>query len=188
MTVLARYVFDGQSLIYAPPTDRTWPDRYMADKLYYAESFRVGIQGTTFATRATTATTRVDPLLAPTDRRVVLISDGGTSDLLADLTSSQIITAMDSYHDARRTAGADYIAIPTVAPASTLTAGQETQRQALNAALIANPSAAGADEVVDLTGIAALQNPADTTYYYDGLHYTAVAAALVADRWRLDVA
>lgn len=175
-------MFDGQSLIYAPVTSPSWPDRYMQGRTV-SESFRVGIQGTTFATRATTATTRVDPLLAATDRRVVLVSDGGTSDLLADLTSTQVLAAMDSYHDARRTAGADLIAIPTVVKASTMTAGQDTQRQALNTALLADPTAAGADLVVDIAGLPDLADPTDTDWFYDGLHYTAAAAQLVADTW-----
>lgn len=190
MTVLARFVFDGQSLIYAPPTGLSWAKRYMVGKLYYGESFRVAVQGTTFAQRSTgsiNATTRVDPLLAATDRRVVLFSDGGTSDLLADLTSSQVVTAMDSYHDARRTAGADYIAIPTVVKAATMTAGQNTERLALNAALLADPASAGADKVVDIASIPELADPTNPTYYYDQLHFTDAAAELVKAMWQLAV-
>lgn len=177
-------MFDGQSLIYAPVTSPSWPDRYMASRLDDSESFRVAVQGTTFAQRASTVVARgVDGMLAATDRRVVLVSDGGTSDLLAGLTSAQVLSAMDSYHDARRAAGADYIAIPTVVPNITMTAGQNTQRLALNAALLADPSAAGADLVVDVAALPSLQNAADTAAFYDGQHYTPASTIAVAGLW-----
>lgn len=179
-------MFDGQSLIYAPVTSPSWPDRYMAPRHHLAESFRVAVQGTTFADRSAgtiNATTRVDPLLTPTDRRVVLVSDAGTSDILAGLTVVQILTAMDAYHDARRTAGADHIAIPTVVPASTMTGPQDIVRQDLNEALLLDPTAAGADQVIDIAALPSLQDPADLTAFYDGQHYTAAAAQLVANTW-----
>ena len=190
MTVpLKRYIIDGQSLTYAPLTLPSWPDRFMKGQTL-AERFSVGIPGTSYATRATTAVTRVDPYLTPTDRTIILISDGGTTDLDStggSLTAAQLITATKNYCDARRAAGADLICIPTIVPSTILTGDEDTNRLSFNAQILANPSVVGADRVVNIAGIPELQNAADVAYYYDGTHYTALAAQIVANKWLNDL-
>lgn len=94
-----------------------------------------------------------------------------------------MIVDFKTYNDGRRAAGADIIAMPTIVPAGTLTGPQNTQRLAFNAALLADPAAAGADIVVDVAGIPELQDTDDTDWYYDTLHFTTEAAALVAALW-----
>lgn len=177
-------IFDGQSFNYAPPDTegpRTYPmltwDRL---PLGFAACV-VGISGTSYATRATTVASRVDPLLhngAP----AVVVDAGGNTDLGADgLTAAQLLAASEAYADARRAAGADYIIELTVTPATALyTAGEDAQRLAYNAALLANANGKF-DAVVDQAGIPELADPADTDFYYDGLHLTTEGAELVAE-------
>lgn len=60
------------------------------------------------------------------------------------------------------------VALFTVLPSDRFTGSKETERNSLNAWLLAN--SVGADIVVDLTGIPELQDPTDLNYYTDGIH------------------
>lgn len=70
------------------------------------------------------------------------------------------------------------VVVPTMLPRSDVTAGKETQRGNFNAAILGN--AAAANYVVDMTGIANLQNTADATYFSDTIHLTDAGYGLVA--------
>lgn len=185
MAAISRtYIFDGQSYIMVPFFEPTWPDRFMAGRPR-AQHFLVGAGGTTYAQR--TAAGRLAPVLGlPFGHPVTLISDGGESDIMADLTAAQVIAAMKSYHDAARVVRPDVrIAGPTIPVASSAwySAGQLAVLAQVNTLLRANPAAAGLDVLVDVAALPQLADPLDTRYRYDQLHYTALAAKAVADLW-----
>lgn len=139
--------------------------------------------GTTYAQRNSDVLGRVDHLFA-TAPYTVLIDDGGSYDIEAgngNMNATQALAAKAAYTAARRAAGADYIVGLTIPPATILTAGEETTRLAVNAAMKANPSAYGYNQVVDIAGIPQLQNPNDTNFYFDGVHWTTAGTSIVAD-------
>lgn len=136
----------------------------------------VGLSSTTYATRATTAATRVDPHFKSFTMNV-LLDVGGPSDLLADLTAAQVLSAAESYADARRTAGATKVVGFTVTPSSSYSAGQETQRVAYNALLKVSSHF---DAIVDMAALPHAADATNLTYFYDGLHPTEALAIEIA--------
>ncbi len=153
----------------------------VTDRLNPHTSSMVAISGTTYATRATTAATRsyatfrnsIDPCL---------VDIGGQSDLLAGLTAAQILAAMEDYHADARAVGATRTLTCTV-PSMTAapwnyTAAMETERLALNPLILASTVFT---TVADIAALPHAADPADTTYFSDGLHPTAVLAAEMAD-------
>lgn len=180
MSPSTRYVFDGQSLLLTPVGGTPPPQGFMAASHPTTPYSVVSVSGTTFAQRTTTAN-RVLVQTAGHESNM-LINDGGTSDFLADLTSAQVMTARAAYAAAVEANGrvTRHVAL-TCTPASSMTAGQNTQRLAYNAALLADPAAAGADLVVDVAAIPQLADGTNASYFSDGFgHYTQAAATLVA--------
>lgn len=175
MRPVEHVVFDGQSLIFAPAAGRGLAALVM-DQLPPTSWSIVGLSGTTYATRATTVTARTDQHVVNAETPV-LVDVGGQSDLLADLTAAQLLTAAESYANGRRTAGFDRIIGCTVPHSTQFSAGQNTQRLAYNPLLLASSAF---DTVADLAAVPALQDASNTTYYSDGLHFTAAGAALAA--------
>jgi lysophospholipase L1-like esterase len=105
---------------------------------------------------------------------------GGTNDLSAsEVTAEQLQTMWTNWCTGRQTAGYD-VAVFTVLPSVFITGGNESARVAANTWLRANWSSI-ADYFVDVDSIAALQNTANTDYYLDGLHPTALGYQLIAD-------
>lgn len=112
-----------------------------------------------------------------------MVDIGGSSDLLAGLSASAILGAMENYHKAAKDAGATKTVACTVTPiikGSTwgYTEEMESKRQELNL-MILNSSVF--DEVADIAGIAQAQNPDNSTYFYDGLHPAEALAELIAE-------
>lgn len=175
-------MFDGQSLGYTPfVLGQSYPYKFMATKADVRFAV-ANLPGTTYAERLPSIVGRVDNLFA-SGETAVLIDDGGTHDIEStrgNMTSAQALAAKAAYTAARRAAGADYIVGLTIPPSTTLTAGEETNRLAVNAALVADPAAYGYDEIVDVAAITQLQNANDAAYYYDGTHWTDAATTLVA--------
>lgn len=174
-------ICDGQSFNYTPfaalPGDPveasgaapTFP-KILASLLPGMAVFVVGLSGTTYATRATSVSSRVYPLLG-LGPLTVIHDLGGPSDLLADLTAAQVLAASEGYADAARAAGAHRILTATVTPALNYSGAQNAQRVAYNALLRANANGKF-DGIVDIDGIPQLANPNDAAQYLDGLHPT----------------
>lgn len=141
----------------------------------------VGISGTTYATRAADQQARSFVRLQGS-ASPVLVDIGGQSDLLGGLTAAQILTAMENYHNAAKTAGAIRTiacTVPTMSAAPwNYTPAMETQRLALNPLIL---DSSVFDAVADLAAIPEAADPADTNYFLDGLHPTSALAALYAD-------
>jgi hypothetical protein len=171
---------DGQSFAYAPNITDAYPT-VLAGLLPGHRVERVATGATTYAQRAATAAGRVDHRVPIADV-CILVDCGGQSDIIAagsgggDLTAAQAMTAMESYWTARRTAGVDYIVACTVPPmtAAWLDSDGQTQRSNLNPLILAS---SGPDVVADIAALSHAADPANTTYFYDGLHPTATLAA-----------
>lgn len=180
MRSVAALIFDGQSFVHAPAGGRTIP-LLVADRLDSSYGMHVvGLPGTTYATRTTDRASRSFSRFT-NSAAPVLIDISGQSDLLAGLTAAQVLAAMEEYHDAARAAGASRTiacTVPSMTAAWGYTGPMETQRQALNPLILAS----GAwDAVADLAAVPEAADPADVTYFSDGLHPTAALAALFAD-------
>lgn len=140
----------------------------------------VGIGGTTYATRATTAQDRCYATFK-NSQTPVLVDLGGESDLIASMTAAQVLTAMENYHDAAKAKGAVYTLCATVPPGTIPTwysEGQNTERIALNNLIRASTHW---DAVIDLDTVPESADPSNLTYFSDGVHPTAALAAIWAD-------
>lgn len=153
----------------------------VADRLPYSVGMHVvGISSTSYTTRTTDQQTRSFSRFSGC-REPILIDIGGQSDLLDGLTAEQILTAMESYHNAAKTSGAVRTIVSTIPPmteAWDYTTLMETQRLVLNDLILASDVW---DAVADLASLPESEDPDDTDYFADGLHPTGVLAALFAD-------
>ena len=138
---------------------------------------RVALAGTTYASRATSATSRVDQYVRLSTRSV-WIDQGGQSDLLADMTAAAILVDMESYANNRRSAGYDVVVGTTIPHSTSYSLGQNNTRLALNSLILASASY---DAVADLAADSRLADGSNTTYFSDGLHPTTAGAAAIAD-------
>lgn len=176
-------MFDGQSQNFSPlPPDAPYP---MLAAAGFGQPAVVGIPGTSWSTLAATVASRRDPALRQA-ARVVHNLTGGHSDLLEGDTAAAAYADMAAYAGTARALcasyGIEYYAIAaTLTPSHYFTAPQEAQRAPLNDLI----RASGAWEaVVDHAAIPQLQNNLDTTYYYDGSHWTTAGATIAAEALR----
>lgn len=150
------------------------------------------IGGTSYAFRDQTVVDRVDMWLRQHPDNV-LIDDGGANEYgVIDnppMTWQQVRDVKLAYTEARRAAGAQYIVGLTHTPGIDQIDTQfwfdapELAEMALgNAAMVADPESFGYDQVIDIASIPQLQDPTNTTYFYDGVHYADPAATLVANK------
>lgn len=173
--------FDGQSLNLAPFGGLPFTTRAMGTAPMAAIGWRVpAIQSTTYDQRAVGASSRVDQFVRES-RHPILVDTAGTAEIDAGLTAAQTLQEMKDYIGARRAAGFVYVVGLTVPAATLFDAAKTTQRLAYNALLTSGSAAGFYDAVVDIASIPELADPTNTTYFSDGIHFTAVAAQLVAD-------
>lgn len=134
-----------------------------------------------FGTLTADAVTRVDPLLARTGTKYLVIF-AGTNDIFLNSTSGAATwTLLESYINARISAGwtAANICVGTMLPRQ----GQhESDRSTLNGSIRSNAAGMGykvADFAADATmGPAGAEN--NTTYYQDLIHPTAAGHVILA--------
>lgn len=111
--------------------------------------------------------------------KAIGVAMGGTTDIAVSVsgatTYSRLVTIAQNF----KAAGGTHFIASTTTPSTTFTSPQNTQLAALNAAIIANADGAF-DSVVNLAANASLDDPADTTYYWDGTHPTAAGAAVIS--------
>lgn len=132
-------------------------------------------------TLASGAATFIDPWYSASRTRNIVTFQEGTNHIIAGASGATAYAAIESYCLARRAVGWKVVVL-NVSPSTAITGAMETARTACNASIAAN-WATFADAFVDVT-TGNFANPANTTYYSDGTHYTGVlnaeAAALVA--------
>lgn len=166
-------MFDGQSLQYASSN----PVVHQVPALLPGMSnAATAIVGTTYAQRATTIADRVYRQVVNGDP-TILVDFAGQSDLATSVSAASLLATVEAQADACRAQGFAAYVICTVPPSTSYTAPQETQRVLYNAAVLASTKF---DAVADVAAIPQLADPADTTYYSDGLHFTVAGATLAA--------
>lgn len=150
------------------------------------------IGGTSYAFRNTTVADRVDTWLRQ-HKNNVLVDDGGANEYgVIDnppMTWEQVRDVKKAYTDARRAAGAEYIVGITLTPGIDqidtsfwYEAPELAEMAEGNAAMLADPASFGYDQVIDVASIPQLQDPTNTTYFYDGIHYTNATTDLIANK------
>lgn len=168
-------VFDGQSLNNTPSAGVTsYPAQTMAGRS--VPWVNAAVSGQSFTTLATTAAIRTDYLVKQADSTVLVLC-GGTSDILDGDSAATVASDMAAYASARRSAGVDRVIATTITGNTAFTGPQESVRVAANALILAD---ATYDAVVDLASVPELDDPADVTYYSDGLHWTTAGATAAA--------
>jgi hypothetical protein len=158
----------------------------------------VAIAGTSWADLTPSRTVRSYRHANSGQVRTILVMNGGTSDYLNGATGSATYGVIKTYAQGATAAGYDRIIVCTTTPSTSVTDGfspaQNVQRKAGNDLLIGNADAAF-DAVVDLASDSSLSSPGsphsgttwygtgnlidttNTTYYTDGLHWTAAGCA-----------
>lgn len=180
------FTYDGQSLALAPDGDTLGPDAFpwvVRASYPRAVSRIVAVGATSYTTRAANATQRVDRLLDGCAGTKTLVDIGGTNEVNdAGKTAAQASIDMEAYWAARIAAGYNLLVGITIPNSTGFDAAENTKRATINASTIASPTL---DAVIDLSailvlGVPVFEFPADTTYFHDGTHFTALAASLVA--------
>lgn len=189
------FVFDGQSLNFVPIGGPTYPTVVMAGLAvalgYESPHVVVAQSGQSWTLLLNGSTPPPDAALGwvrPASVRLYpkanmglttfLLMCGGTSDVEEGDTGATIYADMVTYADLARAAGFDRIVAQTITPSTTFSAGEETARAAANVLILAD-----ADDAFDAVADCAadpLDDPADTLYYSDGTHWTALGASTAA--------
>lgn len=174
-------LFDGQSLndfgSYPAKVNLGYP------ALYGMTLRNLSVGGFGWEDLAANADTRLFPYCstAPT---TVLMMNGCQNDLLDDDDAATVYALMVAYADAARlTGGVEKVLAVTVPAAdpSYFTAGQDAERQALNATLVATGVSSGDfDAIADIAAAPELDGT-DPTYYLDIVHWTPAGAQVAAD-------
>jgi lysophospholipase L1-like esterase len=113
-----------------------------------------------------------------TTSRLVILS--GTNDLVASASSSAVIASLLDIATSAITDGFNEVYVLTIPKSASITAGNETSRQAVNTAL--NAWDVAGVTVIDIASLDAFSDTADTDYYQvDGTHFTTLANQAIAD-------
>lgn len=102
--------------------------------------------------------------------RKIYAQAAGINDVIGSRTSAQMIADAQTNITAAVAAGYQHI-ICTIPPATSVSGAKETVRQEYNAHIRANYLTMGCAKIADFDADVRLQNPADTTYYAEGLHH-----------------
>lgn len=177
--------FLGDSTTYGTGSTTPSTDSYPAQMLPLltkstAGSTNWGHPGFSIAGIATASLTEGDVHYTPIHVQDLACIVAGTNDLGAGTDGPTAYAALASLVAGRRAAGARKIIVGTLWPRIDFSGATETARLAYNALIRAMPAAGLVDAVVDFNTNPHLSNPADTTYFFDGLHLTTAGYAVVA--------
>ena len=171
-------MFDGQSLGLIPGAPNNYPTVTMQSFPTWAWT-NVHIGAMSWTQLAATQTGRCH-VHANTGLVTVLVMCGGTSDIYVEQDSGATCYADHvAYADAARAAGFDLVVATTLVKADGYGGGAETRRTDFNTLLLADASNAF-DAVADFAADPSLDDPTDTTYYLDGIHWKIAGAAAAA--------
>jgi hypothetical protein len=104
---------------------------------------------------------------------------GGTSDIWGGDSGATVYSDMYTYSDNARTYGIDLVIACTITPNTGNSGAQETQRLDANSRIIADASNKF-DYSVAMAEDTDLDDASNTTYYYDGIHFTTLGATRAA--------
>lgn len=172
-----RVVFDGQSLANTPDPwngdpNFGWPWTRIVMLGRELPAYWVAVGGTSMTSLASTFATRAAPSVTPAghDEPTIYVLCGGTTDLDGEGdTGAQVYADAGTLAALARAAGAAYVVCTTVFPAAWFDSGEETQRQAANALILAD-AAGHFDGTVDFD-VPGLDDTSDPrSYLFDGVH------------------
>lgn len=175
-------VFDGDSITQGGSSNPTYPDRFRTITGLYRVNLgvatrRLQAMSDTYAARGVGAHFNADTC----DTLVIL---GGINDISQVSTSSATLNTVIRTYCAQARASGYRVFVGTVMPYTGLSGPQEATRIAHNANLRANwPSFA--DGLIDYATTVGLINPANTTYYADGLHPNGTGSGVMAEAARV---
>lgn len=172
-----RVLFIGQSLNLVP-NGNTYPMQLMNGSFPKVPYTNSAIGGAAWNGLVKVRNYMVLPWVAVSGY-TVLIMNGGTTDLAVGATGADCYAGMGEFSTWAKANGFDWIIGTTITPSTTFTGPQETQRLAGNTLILADASNYF-DSEADLMSDSRLTNPADTTYYADGTHFTATGAGVAA--------
>ena len=178
-----RVIAEGQSLATTTSggAGGRWIDHLIRGRGSVGPPISIAVDGQSWTALGPTLTTRLTPYLVPSVTRLVFILCGGQGDLVEGDDAATIYSDMGAHADDLRTAGAaagrTVRVIAQTIPRNSLS-NPGTIRPAANALILADASSKF-DYEVDVD-VAPLQDPLDTTYYVDQLHWTSTACAIVA--------
>jgi len=176
-------VCDGQSHNVVPSAPDSYPVRMCAD-LGFVSPIVPAVAGAPWLLLGTAErmARKVTPY-AHAGLATFYIMEGGQGDLdslFGAATGATTYARMVAMADTAAGAGYTYLIGCTVPPSTSLTSGEETERLAYNALIIANGDDTF-DSIVDLANTPGLDDNLDTDYYSDGIHWTNLGAQLAAD-------
>lgn len=169
-----RLTFDGQSRVNQPGwyggiLGWNWPRLATAD-LGLPGYIQPAIGGTSLTTLASTFGERAAPWIAPASfEPTIYVLCGGFTDYVNELnTGAQVYSDAGAMAALARAAGAVYVVCTTTLPSTVIAGGQETERQAGNALILAD-AAGHFDATIDFE-VEGLDDPTDPLSYFDGVH------------------
>lgn len=112
--------------------------------------------------------------------RKIAVIWSGSNNIVNGFSEQAIKDLITTLASNARASGYETV-VPTFLPRIDCTGGQETIRQNLNTWIVANTDGK-ADATVDLRGFTQLNNPSDTTKFYDGIHPTDLGNQLIASQ------
>lgn len=176
-----RIVFVGQSLNIIPASPNNYPTLLMAEHgvgIPYNIVTPMNLAGAAWYDLDNTFPQTLYPLV-DLCQTAVLVMCGGTSNIQEGQTGQQYYDSEVAVAQAAAAAGFAVIVNTTLCPSAAMDAGEETARAAANVLKLANST--DWDACVDLAAHTDLDDPANTTYYSDGTHWTAAGAQTAAD-------
>lgn len=171
---------DGQSENGAPVRDvDTWAIRFCTDNGLPrpADVWRPGLA---WVDSLASQERRVRPY-AHAGLFTIYAMVGGTSDFLfSNRTGAQVYEDMVTLATNARSWGFDSIIATTTLPSTFFSDPQDAERIEGNGLILADAEDAF-DQVIDFANTPGLDDPEDTDFYPDGLHWSALAAQVAAD-------
>lgn len=176
-------VFDGDSLNYDPFGATPYPDLMMASRSgVWHRPARGGWAWSQLLNGNPTGQLPFAQRVAPYCKLaeyVVYVQVGGINGYALGQSGATVYGNEKDAAVAAKAAGADYVIGTTTLPATSVTGGNETKRTDGNTLVLANGDSAF-DAVVDLAANTDLDDPADTTWYHDGIHPTTAGRTVMA--------
>lgn len=127
------------------------------------------ISGTSLTTLASTFATRAAKWIAPPSfEPTIYVICGGHTDYQGGDSGAQVYSDAGALADLARAAGAQYVICTTTLPSVAIEGDNETSRQAGNALILAD-AAEHFDITIDFE-VSGLDDPTDSTSYFDGVH------------------
>ena len=189
----ALIALDGDSLTASATGGGTALDKHLSPKVRNLLTWNKATASQTIVQMNADVATTVDPLYSA-GGLCIASCWGGTNDLTRDDTytpitdpdGAEIYADYVTWLSGRQAVGFQVVAW-TITPRTGMNATQQTAIDTFNG-LVRTNAATIADSLFDVAAIPALANPADTTYYADGLHQNDAGRELIATEFAAHLA